>query len=219
MKHMDEKSLKESVGKLKESSQRKFKQTVDLIINLKGLDLKKPEHQVELFLQLPKYKGKKSKICALVGPEMGDSAKNSMDAYVTLPDFDKYQQDKKLIRKLARENDFFVGQATIMPKIATVFGRTLGPKGKMPNPKAGCIVPPNANLKTVHDKLENTVKMSGKKAPIMQSIVGNQDSNVEDIIENIKFIHGNVVHALPQGENNVKSIYVKYTMGKPIKVM
>jgi large subunit ribosomal protein L1 len=216
---MDEKKLKESIGKLKESAKRNFKQTIDLVINLGGLDLKKPEHQIELYIQLPKFKGKKSKICALVGPEMGDLAKNSMDACVLLPDFEKYQQDKKLIRKLARENDFFVGQATIMPKIATVFGRVLGPKGKMPNPKAGCIVPPNANLKIVHEKLQNTVKMSGKKAPIMNAIVGNQESSEEDIIENIKFIHNSVVHALPQGENNIKSMYIKYTMGKPVKVM
>ena len=216
---MDEKKLKESIGKLKESTKRNFKQTIDLVINLNGLDLKKPEHQVELFVQLPKFKGKKSKICALVGPEMGDQAKNSMDAFVLLPDFEKYQQDKKLIRKLARANDFFVGQATIMPKIATVFGRVLGPKGKMPNPKAGCIVPPNANLKTVYEKLQNTVKLSGKKAPIMQAVIGNQDSSEEDILENIKFIHNNVVHALPQGENNIKSMYIKYTMGKPIRVM
>ena len=45
---MDEKKLKEAVSKLKDSGKRNFKQTVDLIINLKGLDLKKPEHQVEL---------------------------------------------------------------------------------------------------------------------------------------------------------------------------
>ena len=47
---MDEKKLKESVSKLHESNKRNFKQTVDLVINLKGLDLKKPEHQIELFL-------------------------------------------------------------------------------------------------------------------------------------------------------------------------
>lgn len=216
---MDEKKLKESIKKLKESNKRNFKQTIDLIINLRGLDLKKPEHQVELFLQMPKYKGKKSKICALIGPEMGDQAKTAMDAYILLQDFEKYSQDKKLVRKLARENDFFIGQATIMPKIASAFGRVLGPKGKMPNPKAGCIVPPNANLKAVHDKLENTVKVSAKKVPMIQSIVGNEESSNEDILDNVKHVYNNLIHALPQGEHNVKSMYVKYTMGSPIKVM
>ncbi len=216
---MDEKKLKESVSKLHESNKRNFKQTVDLVINLKGLDLKKPEHQIELFLQLPKYKGKKSKVCALVGPEMGDQAKSVMDAFLLLPDFDRYAQEKKLIRKLARENDFFVGQATLMPKIATSFGRVLGPKGKMPNPKSGCIVPPNANLKIVYEKLQSTVKISGKKAPILQTTIGNEESKEEDLMDNIKHIYNNVVNALPQGEHNIKSVFIKYTMGKPIKIV
>ncbi|MEM2131177.1 MAG: 50S ribosomal protein L1 [Candidatus Woesearchaeota archaeon] len=212
---MEDKSIKEAISKLKESPKRNFKQTIDLVINLKGLDLKKPEHQIELFLQMPKFKGKKSKICALVGPEMAESAK-SVDHYILLPDFDKL--DKKTIKKLAREYDFFVGQATIMPKIAAVFGRVLGPKGKMPNPKAGCVVPPNANLKAVYDKLQGTVKLSCKKAPLMQTIVGNEDSNEADLIENIKYIYNNVIHALPQAEHNIKSVFIKYTMGNPIKI-
>ena len=216
---MDEKKLKQSIHELKQHTKKNFKQTVDLIINLKGLDLKKPEHQIELFLELPRYKGKKAKICALVGPEMADSAKNGMDGFVLQPDFEKYAQNKKLIKKLASEYDFFVGQATIMPKIATVFGRVLGPKGKMPNPKAGCVVPPNANLKTVHDKLMNSVKVSGKKAPLLQTTVGNEESKDEDILENVKFVYSSVITHLPQEQFNVKSVYIKYTMGKPLRIM
>ena len=216
---MDEKILKETISKLKESKKRNFKQTIDLIINLKNLDLKKPEHQVEFFLELPKFKGKKTKICALVGPELGDLAKKTMDNAVLISDFDKYQKDKKLSKKLASEHDFFVAQANIMPKIATAFGRVFGPKGKMPNPKAGCIVPPNANLESVYQKLQKTVKVSGKKAALVQNIVGNQESSDEDVSENVKYIYNNLVHHLPQGLNNIKSIYLKYTMGKPIKVM
>ena len=215
---MDEKKLKEAITTLKSSDKRNFKQTVDLIFNLKGLDLKKPEHQIEFFLEMHKFKGKKTKICALVGAELTDQAKSVMDGFVPQQDFEKYQNDKRLAKKLASDYDFFIGQATIMPKIATAFGRVLGPKGKMPNPKAGCIVPPNANLKVVYDKLQNTVKISGKKAPIMQTIVGNEESSAEDLEENIKYVYNNVVHHMPQGMNNIKSVYVKYTMGKPIRI-
>ena len=104
-----------------------------------------------------------------------------------------------------------------MAKVASAFGRVLGPKGKMPNPKAGCIVPPNANLEQLNERLQYTVKISGKKAPLMQTIVGSEKSSDADLIENIKFTYNNVVHHLPQGENNVKSVYIKYT--KPVKVM
>ncbi len=216
---MDEKELKKALSELKKSKKRNFKQTIDLIINLKNLDLKKPDHQVEFFLQLPKPKGKPVKVCALVGPELGDQAKAVMDNVVMQAEFDKYAKNKKLVKKLAEENDFFVAQANIMPKVAASFGRVLGPKGKMPNPKAGCIVPPNANLKAVYEKLQKTVKISGKKAPVIQTIIGNEDSKDEDIIENAKYIFNNVIHHLPQGSNNIKSVFIKYTMSKPIKVM
>jgi len=142
-----------------------------------------------------------------------------MDSSVMQKDFEIYQKDKKKTKKLASSMDFFVAQATIMPKVAAAFGRVLGPKGKMPNPKAGCIVPPNANLSQVYEKLQKTVKLSAKKAPLMQTICGNEDSSDEDLIENIKYIYNNVEHHLPQGINNIKSVYVKFTMTKPIKVM
>jgi large subunit ribosomal protein L1 len=216
---MDDKKFKEIIVKLKDSKKRNFKQSVDLIINLRNLDLKKPEHQVEFYLRLPKNKGKKSKICAFVGPELGDQAKKTMDFVVLANEFDKYTKDKKLVKKLAEDYDFFVAQANIMPKVATSFGRILGPKGKMPNPKAGCIVPPNANLKQLQEKLQNTIKVSGKKAPLVQLIIGNEDSAPEELIENFKQVYSTLLHNLPQGENNVKSIYLKYSMGSPIKVM
>jgi len=213
---MDEK-LQSAISKLKESQKRNFKQTVDLIINLKGLDLKNPEHQVEFFLQLPKPKGKKTKVCALVAPELGDQAKKIMDHVVMLADFDKLKKNE--IKKLAQEYDFFVAQANIMPKVAASFGRIFGPKGKMPNPKAGCIVPPNANLQPLYEKLQNTVKISGKKAPLIQTIIGSEESSEKDLFENAKYVYNNLVHHLPQGENNIKSIYIKYTMGKPVRVI
>ena len=215
---MDEKKLKEAVSKLKDSGKRNFKQTVDLIINLKGLDLKKPEHQVELYLLLPKFKGRKSTVCALIGPELGEQVKN-VDFAVLQQEFDKYSQDKRMTKKLASKYDFFIAQSTIMPKVASVFGRVLGPKGKMPNPKAGCVVPPNASLKALYERLQNTVKLSAKKITILQSMIGNEESKEEDVLENIKYIYNNVVHQLPQGENNVKSVFIKYTMGKPVKIL
>lgn len=213
---MDEKKLKESLLELRKSK-KNFKQAVDFIVNLRSLDLKNPEHQVEFFIELPKGKGKKTKVCALIGPELGESAK-SVDTAIQQAEFEKYQADKKAAKKLATAHDFFIAQATIMPKVASAFGRVLGPKGKMPNPKAGCVVPPNANLKTLYDKLQRTIKLSCKKAPLMQTIVGNEEFSDEDLIENIKYVFNNIVHHMPQGENNIKSAYVKFTMGKPVKV-
>ena len=67
--------LVEAIRKARESSKRKFNQSFDLVINLKDLDMKKPEHQVDFFIQLPHGKGRKNKIAGLIGPELLDEAK------------------------------------------------------------------------------------------------------------------------------------------------
>ena len=60
----------------KESQKRNFRQSFDLIINLKGIDNKKVEHQIDDFVELHYSKGKPTKVCALVGPELYENAKN-----------------------------------------------------------------------------------------------------------------------------------------------
>ena len=216
---MEDKQIIDSLKGLKEGPKKKFKQTIDLIINLKNLDLKKPDEQVDTFLLLPRPKGKKTGVCALVGPELLDQAKKSMDSFVAQSDFENFQKNKGKAKNLAESADFFVAQANIMPKIATTFGRVFGPRGKMPNPKAGCIVAPNANLEAVNEKLQSTVRLLAKKQLIIQTIVGNEESPDEDVKENVKAIYNSLMHSLPQGNNNIKSVYLKYTMGKPVKLV
>ncbi|MBT3463559.1 50S ribosomal protein L1 [archaeon] len=216
---MEDKQIIDSLKGLKEGPKKKFKQTIDLIINLKNLDLKKPDEQVDTFLLLPRPKGKKTRVCALVGPELLDQAKKSMDSFVAQSDFENFQKNKGKAKNLAESADFFVAQANIMPKIATTFGRVFGPRGKMPNPKAGCIVAPNANLEAVNEKLQSTVRLLAKKQLIIQTIVGNEESPDEDVKENVKAIYNSLMHSLPQGNNNIKSVYLKYTMGKPVKLV
>ncbi|MFH0874818.1 MAG: hypothetical protein V1859_02685 [archaeon] len=215
---MDDKTIKEAISNLKKSDKRNFKQSIDLVFSLKDIDLKKPEHNVEIFLTLHQQAGKKLKICALVDADMIDSAKAVCDNVISVADFDKYK-DKKLAKKLCEEYDFFVAQANIMPKIATVFGRTFGPRGKMPNPKAGCIVPPNINMNAVYDKLQKTLKVTNKKGPYIMTIVGTEETPAEVVLDNVKTIFNAVTNALPQGANNIKSLSIKYTMGKPVRLM
>ncbi len=215
---MDKNLVTETLKKIRESSaKRNFKQSIDLIINLKGLDLKKTESQIEFFLALHNNRDRKTTVCAFVGPELLDQAKQVCDKAIAADEFIKYT-DKKVLRKLARSYDYFIAQATIMPKVASVFGRFLGTIGKMPNPKAGCVVPPNANLKQLCDKLQSTIKISIKKEPIFQCRVGYEDSNDELIIDNVLTIYTNMIKHLPREQYNIKSTYLKTTMGNALKI-
>lgn len=202
----------------KNSPKRKFKQSYDLIINFKNLDLKKTENQLDVFAQMHHDRGKKVKICALVGGELKEAAASALNKVIVLGEFDKYQKDKKLCKKLAKEHDFFVAQANIMPKVAGAFGKVLGPRGKMPNPKAGCVVPLNANLGALSSKLQNTIRLSVKTKPLLQCRIGNEDSKDEHIIDNAFTIYNSLIHALPNEKHNIKSVYLKLTMGPSVKV-
>ncbi len=216
---MEKKNILKTIKELKEKSQkRNFNQTYDLIITLKDLDLKKPEHQVDFFQTLHYPKGKKVKVCALIGPEMEAAAKNAVDKYILVDDFPKYAKDKKTTKKLAGQFDFFIAQATIMPKVATTFGRIFGPKGKMPNPKAGCVVPPNAPLKPLYERLQKTIHLVAKTSLMIQAAVGKEDMPDEQVADNILTIYDALIHHLPGAENNVREALLKLTMGKPIQL-
>lgn len=216
---MKKDQVKNALESLKsDSKKRKFTQTVDLIINLKDLDLKKPEEQVDLFVRLPKGRGRKVKVCAFVGPELAAEAKKVFDKVILIEQFPGYT-DKRKTKKLASEFHYFVAQANIMAKVASTFGRVLGTRGKMPNPKVGCVVPPRGvNLQQLYDQLQRTVKAKAKVGPHMQCAVGSEEMSDDDLAENIMSVYNAVVHKLPNEQHNIKSIYIKRTMSKPVQV-
>ncbi|MEM3154260.1 MAG: 50S ribosomal protein L1 [Candidatus Woesearchaeota archaeon] len=215
---MEKKQFIEAIQALKALPKRKFKQTYDFIINLKQLDLKKPEEQVELWVKLPFEKGKPTKIGALVGPELQEQAKANCELVIMHDNFPQYAANKKEIKKISRQYDYFIAQANIMPDVAKTFGRVFGPRGKMPNPKAGCVVPPNANLKVLTENLRKTIKVSAKLQPSIKVMVGKEDMPDEQIAENMMAVYSNVLHKLPQEKNNIKTVMLKLSMSQPVTI-
>ena len=213
---MDNTLFNKAIIELQKEPQRKFTQGYDLIINLKDLDLKKPTDQVDFYVQLPRGSGKIRKICGLVGPELIEDSQANFDRTIVATDFDKLSKTE--VKKLADEYDFFVAQANIMPKVAAAFGRIFGPRNKMPNPKAGCVVPPKANLAVLKERLGDTIRLKAKNNLIVQATVGNETMSAEDIYENVHVTYDYLVHHLPKEENNVKDVFMKKTMSKSVKV-
>jgi large subunit ribosomal protein L1 len=202
----------------KDHQKKKFVQMVDLVINLQDLDFKKPEHQIDFYITLPHSTGKKKNIAALVDVDLFDEAKSSCDTVIPLYQFEEYAKDKKKIKKLAKQNDFFIAQSTIMAKIAATFGRVLGPKNKMPNPKAGCVVLPKTNLKPLYDKLQKTVRILARNRPIVQVAIGREDMSDEQLADNLYTVYDQLIHHLPKERNNLKSLFIKTTMSPAKKV-
>lgn len=211
---MNKEQIQKALEQLKQQKKRNFSQSYDLIINLKNIDTK--TNPVEFFITLPHPKPKKPKIACFVAPELTEQADKFCDLTIKETGFPTY--NKKALKKLASEYDYFIAQVNLMPKVAQTFGKVLGVKGKMPNPKLGCVVPPNANLEPLTKKLQLTVKLSAKKATNLQCLVGKQDQPEEQIIDNILTVYNQTLKQLPQEKHNIKNTQLKLTMGKPVKI-
>jgi len=216
---MDKNKVISGLEKLRANSKkRNFKQTVDLIFNIKDIDLKKTDNHIDFFLTVPHSRGKKVKVCALVDIDLKEQAEKSMDKTVLVSDFVGYQNNKAMLKKLAKSYDFFVAQANIMAKVATTFGKVLGSRGKMPNPKAGCVVPPNADLGKLHERLQTLVRVKLKASPIIHMFIGRENITDEEIAANVMTVYDSLIHQLPSETNNIRSIHLKLTMSKPIRL-
>jgi len=212
---MKKEDIKKAIEELRKQPKRKFSQTYDLIINLKNLVIK--QNPLDFFVTLHYPKGKKAKIAAFVDQLLVDNATKNCDLVINDKDFEQYKDPKKL-KKLAEEYDYFIAQANLMPQVAATFGKVLGTRGKMPNPKLGCVVPPNANLEPLVKKLNSTVRLVAKKATNLQCIAGKENQEEDQIIDNILTIYQAVLKNVPNETQNVKNIYLKFTMGKPVKI-
>src|SRR3989344_9108673 len=96
----------------------------------------------------------------------------------------KNYSDRKALKKLIKKFDFFISQASLMPSVATAFGRVLGPVGKMPSPQLGIIF--NVEDKTINElkeKINNSIKIKVKE-PSIKLVAGKQSMEDKKIIEN-----------------------------------
>ncbi|PIN88425.1 hypothetical protein COU61_04975 [Candidatus Pacearchaeota archaeon CG10_big_fil_rev_8_21_14_0_10_35_13] len=187
---------------------RKFEQGVDFIINLKKFDTKR--ESVNTTMVMPN-KFRKYKIAAFL------NNKSTIVTTVTKAEFPKYA-DKKKVKKLIKNNDYFIAAANLMPTIATTFGKYLGPSGKMPAPGRGIIASDDeASIKREIEKFEGLIRIKTKESSI-KILVGKENTEPEKVAENAEAIYKTVLNNLQRGKDNIKSVMIKLTMSKPIKI-
>ncbi len=200
--------LKEALQELRNEEKKKFDQSIDLIVNLKGIDLKRDN--VSAIVTLP-HKVKDKKVCAFL------TKRSSAIDTITQPEFSKYKE-KKDLKKLVKKYDFFIAVAPLMPSVATNFGKALGPAGKMPSPQLGVIAQETESaINAVLERIEKSIKVRAKE-PSLKLVIGKESMKDEQIIDNVKTAYNAIVSALPTKKENVKSVMVKLTMSKPLKV-
>ncbi|KZX15813.1 50S ribosomal protein L1 [Methanobrevibacter cuticularis] len=208
--------IMEAVKEAKEQSKpRNFTQSIDIIMNIKDLDVKKPENRFDEEVALPNGRGKEVKIGFIADGELAVQAKNAgINLVVTKEDLEELGKDRKKAKKLANSIDFFVAQADMMPLVGRFLGPVLGPRKKMPKP-----VPASAKAEPIITRLQNTVKIGVKDQATIQTLVGTQDMGDEQIAENIEAVLEILDRNLEKGRNQIKSMFVKTTMGSVVRVI
>lgn len=200
--------LNKALAELRADKQRKFDQTVELVVSLKGLDMRRDSIS---FISTIAHPFKDKKVCGFL------EAKNPAIKTVTKPEFDSFKE-KKTLRNLVREYDFFIANAKLMPSVASTFGKALGPLGKMPSPQLGILTQetPEA-IKGMLDKIHKSVKVRIRE-PAVKVSVGKSSMSDKDIESNVKVILNDLANALPSKRENIKKVMIKFTMTKPIVI-
>ncbi|MBI3333874.1 hypothetical protein HYZ97_00090 [Candidatus Pacearchaeota archaeon] len=201
-------NVKEALVALRKEKKRNFEQSVDLLISLKGIDLKRDS--VTAIINLP-HQVREKRVCAFL------SKKSSLVPTITNLDFAKYK-DKKELKNLVKKYDFFIAEAKLMPQVATVFGKALGPTGKMPSPQLGVLMQDDeAALKALLARIAQAIKIRARE-PSIKISVGKENMSDEQILANAEAVYHGVINVLPIKKDNVRSVMLKLTMSAPLKV-
>ena len=198
----------DAVKEAKEQAKpRNFTQSIDVI--------RKPENRFSEEVALPNGRGKEVKIGVIADGELALAAKNAgIDVVISKEDLQEFGKDIKAAKKVVNSVDSFIAQADMMPLVGRFLGRILGPRNKMPKP-----VPASARIEPLLERVQSTIKVGVKQQPSIQILVGTQDMDDEKLAENIEAVLAVLDRNLEKGRNQIKSMYIKATMGSVVRVI
>ena len=202
---------------------RKFDESIDLIMNLKDVNLKDPKQRIDKEIILPNniISEDRPNICVIASDEILLEAKNlgletmDKDGLIKLNN-----EEKKYKKKFVKKYNFFVVEDKMMPNVARYLARFLGPLGKMPKPFPsgyGIISSPN-DLNVAIERYLKVIRIQLKKQLLIQVKIGKKSMAKDKIFENMKAVVEYIADQMPHKYNNIKSMFLKTTMGQPIKV-
>lgn len=189
----------------------KFDESIEFHAKL-GVDSKQADQQVRGTIVLPNGTGKSKKVLVLAKGDKAEAAKAAGADFVG---------DDDLVAKIASENwidyDVVVATPDMMPALGRV-AKTLGPKGLMPNPKAGTVTMDTA--KAVNEIKAGKVEYRLDKNNIIHASIGKVSFGTEKIKENYVALLDAIVKAKPAAAKGtyLKSVAISTTMGPGIKI-
>ena len=197
------------IRRAKESSgKRNFKQSLEMIVVFKDIDVKKG-FAINETVQLPKTSSP-STVCVMASGDMGVKARAaSADMVVDADELGRLGANKRESRKFINRYDFFLADTQLMPTVGKVLGQILGPRGKMPAP-----VPFNAPIEAFLERFRSSIRVRVRGSLSLSCKIGDESMDDADLAANAMAVYGTVEKKLPNGDKNVRRVMVKTTMGR-----
>ena len=202
-------SLREAVEKVKATAHAKFDESLDVAVRL-GVDPKHADQIVRGTVSLPHGTGKKIRVLVIA---QGDKAK---EAEAAGADFVGVEYVQK-IKDGWLDTDVIVATPDVMGQLGPL-GKVLGPRGLMPNPKAGTVTMDVA--RAVKELKAGKIEFRVDKSGIVHAAAGKKSFTVEQLEENLRAFLEAIVRAKPAAAKGhyIRSITVSSTMGPGVPV-
>ena len=209
--HAKQYDVNEAVKLVLETAKAKFDETIELHVRL-GVDHRQADQQVRGVLVLPNGTGKTKRVLVIAKGEKADQALAAGADFVGA---------EEMVQKIQRENWFDFDVVVTTPDMMGVvgrIGRILGPKGLMPNPKAGTVTPDVA--RAVREVKAGKVEYRLDKTAIIHCPIGKKSFGEEKITQNLTALMDAIIKAKPAAAKGqyLKSITLSSTMGPGVKV-
>ncbi len=189
----------------------KFDETIECHVRL-GVDSRHADQQVRGAVVLPNGTGREVKVLVFT---KGDKVQAALDAGAEYAGADEYMQ--KIMSEGWMDFDVVIASPDMMGVVGRL-GKILGPRGLMPNPKAGTVTPDVA--KAVKEAKAGKIEYRLDKTNIIHCPIGKASFGVEKLQENFDTLMGAIVKAKPAAAKGqyVKSCVVSATMGPGVKI-
>lgn len=194
---------------IEKAPERKFSESVDLTINLKNIDMAQPKNRIDETILLPHGTGRNVGIAVLGKGDITTQAREAgVDLIIGPEEIERLGGEPREARRVASSYRFFLAETSVMPQVGRFLGPRLGPRGRMPTP-----IPGGTDIRPIVERLRNSVKVRTKDKKTFHVKVGSTQMPLEQIAENIDAVLRKIEGALDQGAMNIRSVYVKTTMG------
>lgn len=205
---MEEKITQAIKGALENARERKFVESVDITFTIKDVDLKNPNNRIKEEIRLPSGRGKELKIAMFAAGEAATKAKGAGIHVFTPQEIEEFGGQKGKAKKMANSFDFFLSEVPHMGLIGRYLGVVLGPRGKMPRP-----VPPTLDPAAIAAGLKSTVVVKSGDRMTFHAAIGTAKQSQEELVANAMAIFNRVTSKLERGIGNIRSLYIKTSMG------